>query len=526
MPSDPAAVVAELEAGLRPLSVASYSAWWDANTSASPETERRRVETDLARSDFLADPEGFAAVLAAREAGAGDGLVRRQVDVLHDAMLPNQVPAELRRRTVELEAAVETRYAQHRGEIAGEPVDDNAILRILRTSEDAAERRQAWEASKTIGGVVADDVRELARLRNQAATSLGYRDWFALSLATSELDEQRLFETLDEVDAVTAEPFARWKDRVDARLAERFGTRPADLRPWHYDDPFFQELPVEGGIDLDPLLQERDPVALARRTFDGIAVEVGAILERSDLYPREAKSQHAFCIDIDREGDVRVLANVEPNAYWTDTMLHELGHGIYDVGYDRSLPWLLRTTHLIPTEGVAMLFGRLAREPAWLSHVAGVGDDELAPLSERLPAAQAAALLVFARWVLVVTTFEHGFYADPEADHDSRWWELVHRFQRVTPPDGRRAPDWAAKIHLAVAPVYYQNYLYGEMTASQLRAVIDRECGGLVDRPDAGRFLAERVFRPGASLRWDRLLESATGEPLSPRFLAADLAAA
>jgi peptidyl-dipeptidase A len=128
--------------------------------------------------------------------------------------------------------------------------------------------------------------------------------------------------------------------------------------------------------------------------------------------------------------------------------------------------------------------------------------------------------------VLVVTTFEHGFYADPEADHDARWWELVRRFQLVTPPDGRRAPDWAAKIHLAVAPVYYQNYLYGEMTASQLRATIDRECGGLVDRPEAGRLLEERVFRPGASLRWDRLLETATGEPLSPRFLAADLAAA
>lgn len=526
MPPDLAAVVAELEAGLRPLTVAAYSAWWDANVSATPETEQRRVATELARSDFLADPEAFAAVAAARDAAAGDGPARRQIDLLHDAMLPNQVPDELRRRIVELEAAVEARYAQHRGEIGDEPVDDNAIMRILRTSDDASERRRAWEASKTIGTVVADDVRELARLRNQAARSLGYRDWFALSLATSELDEKRLFETLDEVDAVTTEPFSRWKARLDARLAERFGTAPDELRPWHYDDPFFQELPVDGGVDLDPLLQERDPVALTRRTYDGIELEIGAILERSDLYPRQAKCQHAFCVDIDREGDVRVLANVEPNAYWTDTMLHELGHGSYDVGIDRSLPWLLRTTHLIPTEGVAMLFGRLAREPAWLSRVAAVDDGELAPLADRLPAAQGAALLVFARWVLVVTTFEHGFYADPEADHDSRWWELVHRFQRVTPPDGRRSPDWAAKIHLAVAPVYYQNYLYGEMTASQLRAAIGRECGGLVDRPEAGRFLAERVFRPGSSLRWDRLLEAATGEPLSPRFLAADLAAA
>ena len=45
------------------------------------------------------------------------------------AMLPNQVPEELRRRIVELEVG-EGRYAQHRGELRGEPVDDNAIPRI------------------------------------------------------------------------------------------------------------------------------------------------------------------------------------------------------------------------------------------------------------------------------------------------------------------------------------------------------------------------------------------------------------
>ena len=58
------------------------------------------------------------------------------------------------------------------------------------------------------------------------------------------------------------------------------------------------------------------------------------ILDRSDLFPRPGKNQHAFCIDIDREGDVRVLANVEHDRYWADTMMHELGHGAYDLGFD------------------------------------------------------------------------------------------------------------------------------------------------------------------------------------------------
>ena len=98
-------------------------------------------------------------------------------------------------------------------------------------------------------------------------------------------------------------------------------------------------------------------------------------------------------------------------------------------------------------------------------------------------AAQRASLLVFARWVLVVTHFERELYADPDADLDTLWWDLVERFQLVRRPEGRHAPDWAAKIHLAVVPVYYQNYLYGEMFASQLvRAALAKAHGGLVDR--------------------------------------------
>jgi peptidyl-dipeptidase A len=95
----------------------------------------------------------------------------------------------------------------------------------------------------------------------------------------------------------------------------------------------------------------------------------------------------------------------------------------------------------------------------------------------------------------------------------------------VRRPDGRHAPDWAAKIHLTVAPVYYQNYLYGELVASQLQATLDARAGGVVDESAAGRFLVDEVFRPGASLRWDRLVERATGEPLTAAHLARELAA-
>ena len=93
--------------------------------------------------------------------------------------------------------------------------------------------------------------------------------------------------------------------------------------------------------------------------------------------------------------------------------------------------------------------------------------------------------------------------------------ELAARYQLLTPPERGGAPDWAAKIHVACAPVYYHTYLYGNLVASQLRATLDRVAGGLVGEPEAGRFLTESVFSPGGSLRWDHLFERATGEPLT-----------
>src|SRR6185503_15618378 len=50
-------------------------------------------------------------------------------------------------------------------------------------------------------------------------------------------------------------------------------------------------------------------------------------------------------------------------------------------------------------------------------------------------------------------------------DLDTLWWELVSRFQGVTPPDGRSAPDWAAKIHIAVSGLLPHLSLRGDRGA-------------------------------------------------------------
>ena len=85
----------------------------------------------------------------------------------------------------------------------------------------------------------------------------------------------------------------------------------------------------------------------------------------------------------------------------------------------------------------AKVFGRLTLDPEWLQLVVGVSADATDQARRALAQRRRVNLLVFARWVLVMTHFERGLYADPDADHDTLWWDLVERFQLLHRPDDR-----------------------------------------------------------------------------------------
>ena len=224
-------------------------------------------------------------------------------------------------------------------------------------------------------------------------------------------------------------------------------------------------------------------------------------------------------MDVDRKGDVRVLCNLESNVRWAETILHEFGHGVFDKYNDPELPYLLRQpAHTLSTEAIAMLMGRLALDGEWLTNVAGVEPATVGRLAPELRDQGRLGMLIFVRWMLVMCHFERQLYLDPKQDLNTLWWDMVEKYQLLHRPEGRDEPDWAAKIHLALHPVYYQNYILGELSASQLKRHLAANVGGLVDNPRAGRFLIERVFRPGAVREWDSALEYATGEKLNPRY--------
>ncbi|MER3467205.1 MAG: peptidase M3, partial [Thermoflexus sp.] len=324
---------------VEPLIVAQSEAYWRFTTTGRKEDEEEYARLTAALRKVYADRQAFARLRRLMEATGllQDGiftpnpqvppLLARQARVLYDDFRGLQIDLDLIDATTELEKEVEGLFNTFRATLRGRAVTDNQIRQILRTSNDLALRREAWEASKQIGAAVAERLRRLVDLRNRGARQVGFDNFYTMSLALAEQDEGDLFRLLEELDRLTRPLFAAYKAELDAQLARRFRIDLADLRPWHYSDPFFQEVP-ETGDGVARFFEGRDPVALARAFYTAIGLEIEDILARSDLYEREGKQQHAYCIHIDRRGDVRILANLQPDAYWAETMLHELGHAV------------------------------------------------------------------------------------------------------------------------------------------------------------------------------------------------------
>lgn len=522
--------IARHEATIRPLEVESSRCWWEANTTGSDKAFQKKEEIETRLDLLLANRETFAVLKAIRQQPLRDPLLARQIAVLYLQYLGRQIDPELIKEMSARSNAVEKAYSVFRARVGGKELTENEVHDVLRTSKDSARRRAVWEASKAVGPILDPDLKKLARLRNRAARQLGFKDFHVMQLALAEQSQEQVLKIFDELDALTCRPFHAAKAEIDAALARQCGVSLGELRPWHYHDPFFQEPPAIYG-DYESAYRKIDTLKLVRKFYEGIGLPIDDVLGRSDLFEKPGKCPHAFSTDIDREGDVRVLANIVPGHEWLETMLHECGHAAYEKNIPRSVPYVLRVeSHALTTEGVAMMFERLAGESRWLRAMGvKVPDAEkFAAASHKLDRNK---LLIFSRWCQVVFRFEMALYDNPEQDLNRVWWDLVEKYQELKRPEGRNQPDYASKIHIVTAPVYYQSYMLGQLFASQVHHAIARDVlhadpatAVYVGNPAVGRFMRQRVFEPGCTLDWNQLTRHATGADLNSTAFAADLA--
>ncbi len=408
----------------------------------------------------------------------------------------------------------------------GRDVNDNEIAKVLRESLDRAERREAWEASKSIGPQAAPLVRELAHLRNEAARALGYRDHFVFSLTLEELDETWLLSLLDDLDVRLAADLGAHEGRDRRRASARASGSPRTqpLEPWDYRRRVLpgrarrQRRPARGGARaprsgrgrahlLPRARRRRRRRAGAQRPLPARRQEPARVLRRHRppprrAHPRELRARHPlararWCTS---SGTPSTTSRSTPSC-----------PGCCARPRTRSRP---RRSRCCTAASCAT---RRSSSASRASTPAIARDARNAEMQRR-------ELLVFVPWVQVMTRFERELYRDPDQDLGrglvaARRALPAHHAAvgRATRRLGLQDPRRAGAGLLPELPAGRGHGLAAGAARWRARPVPRARPSS--PPPRAGSCASASCAR-ASSMRWDALIAHATGEPLTVDHLA------
>jgi carboxypeptidase Taq len=355
--------------------------------------------------------------------------------------------------------------------------------------------------------------------------------------------------------------FAPWLDRIfalareEADAAGHDGTRYdallEDYEPGMTTEKLSQLL-ERLGKDLVPMIETfRDtpvrkltgkfPVDLQRGFAQHVAAAVGFDLNGGSL----DIGQHPFCTAIG-PGDVRIALRFSANnvASGILTLLHEVGHGLYDQGLD--------SKHFgMPMGEAASLGLHESQSRLWENFVGrseGFWRCFYPRLSKTFPDALGkisledfrAAInrvepgliraeadeLTYNLHIVIRFELERSLLSGDlvAADLPGAWGQLYEKYLGVSPKDDRTG--CLQDVHWAEGLIgYFPTYSLGNVYAAQLHAAAERDVGPLEETFARGDFrglhgwLRENVHRHGMRYRAGAIVERATGRPPDPSAL-------
>ncbi len=507
------------------------SSYFNASVSGKAEDYQISADKQLELETIYTNKEEFEKVKSFIESWEiNDPLLKRELEMLFLSYKSRQIDKEKLAMMVSIQNTIDNKFATFRPKINDNEVTDNEIKNILTTSTSSDEVKQARLASKEVGTFVAPEVLEVVKLRNEVAYELGYKNYHEMSLLLDEQDPKDISELFDELDDMTRDSFIKGKLKIDKYLSNKFNISIDDIMPRHYQNSFFQEAPTISSISLDKYYENQDIVELSRKYYNSLNLPIDDLISNSDLYEKPWKYQHAYCINIDRIWDIRVICNIKSNQYRMNTQLHEFGHAIYEKNIDpQDTPFLLHdAAHTFTTEAIAMMFGKFASNPQWIRDVLDISEDEKNDISEACFEELRLEQLVFSRRAQVMYRFEKAMYSNPNQDLNKLRRDIVEKYQMIKRPVNKDGADWASKIHIASSPCYYHNYLLWELLASQIYHHIvkdilkssDYKFQSFYNKAEVGVYLKEKIFSPGRKYHRNTMIEWATGEKLTPKYYA------
>ncbi len=380
------------------------------------------------------------------------------------------------------------------------------VTKILQNEENPEIRRKAHEAKIACGDLIAEDMIEFVKMRNEYAKTKGYENYFEYKLKEDyEVENEFLEKLIDEVYSKTQNTIKEIQTKKQNDLKNFFNVD--ELKAYHYG-LLLSDNPEKS---VNEVLDKNDITLISKNMYKKMGYDVDKMVADGrltlDLFPRKGKNTHGFCFGVEAGKDSRILANLTNNVISLDTLNHEMGHCVYDLGIDTKLPFLDRTAASpAVTEAVAMMMGDVIKRENVLAEF--LDKDLLEKFKNSIKEDEVS----FVSKSLLIIDFEREFYSNPNQNPAELWNNLRGKYlNRFEAPDN----EWATIPHYLSHPAYYQNYFRANLMKAQIYNYLKSKLGDITENSESAKFMDENIFALGASIDEYELIEKLTGKEFS-----------
>jgi len=399
-----------------------------------------------------------------------------------------------------------SKFISYRADFEGQKRSNKFLRNIIGSDLDRQRRKDAWLAKISISPIIAEDLKKLIKERNRFARGYEFDNYYEFQLSKMGMTDDDLIQVLNKIENVSRKPYLRILERLKDEAS--FDT----VEVWDVSY-LFKSIPY----NITTLLNYGTTRLVVDSVFASLGLSLDTLRIRTDFEERENKLQISFCAPITIPHDIAVSSQYSSGFTGLRTLLHENGHAVYFSHINQQHYSLKNTPASCLSEGMAMFIGEYSNHPDfWLKFINS--QDSYSEISTQQLKVRKIYIL---RRLLALIYFERDLYLSDGENPNDLYWYYQHGILFVNPQPSIEA--WAWSERLVFYPVYNQNYVIGELIASQTRAYLTAQGEPLMNNPNIGLYLKEKYFNPGASKDWFELVEDATGEPLTTKHLISEM---
>ena len=429
--------------------------------------------------------------------------LRKLLKNFDERLNSGEIYKELERK----ENEIAQKYNSYIPLIDGKEVSKTEISKILQSEKDVSLRKKAYQALVKGGDLIAEDLIDFVKLRNEFAKSKKYNNFFNYKLKEDyDVETELLDKLLDEVYLGAKDKIVKIQEKNYEELKKIF--KVDKLEGYHYG--FLTDSNPEK--EVNKILEEYSIETIAEKTYFGMGYDIKKLIKNGnltlDLYPRKNKNTHGFAFCIKPGKDARILANLRNDVKSIDTLNHELGHCIYDLGISTDLTIIDREVSSSAfTEAIAMMMGDLQKKENILHGI--IPEKSLLRFKDSIKKDEA----YFISKSLLIIDFERELYKNPDYNPAKLWAELRLKYLNQ---NHNQNNEWAIIPHYLSHPAYYQNYFRAAIMKAQIYNHLKKTLGNITQNPKTAKYLEKHIFSKGASIEEYELIKQLTQKDFSP----------